>query len=66
MNQKFSNTALALFNSEKSKWAELQYISTLDQLLAATEEVKKLKEQLDEANKRIDQLVNETVGDNGN
>ena len=58
MTQKFSDTSLALFNSEKAKWAEHQFISTLEQLLASMKEVEKLKAQLDEANIKIDQLVN--------
>lgn len=59
MTQKFSQAALALFNSEKAKWAELQFINAVDQLLMAQDEIEKLKKQLDEANQRIDQLVKE-------
>lgn len=60
MNQKFSQSALALVNLEKAKWAELQFLNAVDQLLSSQDEIQKLKDQLDEANKRIDQLVKES------
>jgi NAD(P)H-dependent flavin oxidoreductase YrpB (nitropropane dioxygenase family) len=65
MTQKFSQAALALFNYEKAKWAELQFVNAIDQLLSAQDEILKLKEQLDEANKRIDKLSKESGGNNG-
>lgn len=67
MTHKFSQEAIAFVSTEKSKWAELQFINAVDQLLLCQKEVLKLKEQLDEANERIDKLSNkEVVEHNGN
>lgn len=57
MNQNFSQSALAIFNSEKAKWAEIQFVNAVDQLLLAQDEIKNLKEQLDKANQRINDLT---------
>lgn len=62
MTPKFSQESLAFVSSEKAKWAELQFINAIDQLFLSKHENEKLKEQLDEANKRINELVN----NNGN
>lgn len=59
MSHKFSQEAIAFVSTEKSKWAELQFINAVDQLLASQKEVEKLKIQLEEANDKIDKLINE-------
>lgn len=58
MSHKFSQDAIAFVSTEKAKWLELQFLNAVDQLVNSQKETDKLKEQLDEANKRIDQLVN--------
>lgn len=58
MSQKFSQEAISFVSIEKAKWLELQLLNAVDQLIASQKEVDKLKEQLDESNNRIDQLVN--------
>lgn len=59
MNPKFTQEAMAFVANEKAKWLELQFLNAVDQLIIAQNDNEKLKEQLDEANKRIDQLVND-------
>lgn len=66
MSNKFSQSAFALVNSEKAKWAELQFLNAVDQLILAQDEIEKLKSQLDEANKRIAQLAEKGEKNNGN
>lgn len=66
MSHKFSQDAIAFVSTEKAKWAELQFINAVDQLLNCQKEVEKLKEQLDEANKRIHELVSNSEASNGN
>ena len=66
MSHKFSQDAIAFVSTEKAKWAELQFINAVDQLLNCQKEVEKLKEQLDEANKRIHELVSNSEANNGN
>lgn len=58
MTHKFSQEALAFVATERAKWAELQFLNAVDQAIASQKEVEKLKEELGEAYKRIDQLVN--------
>jgi len=60
MSHKFSQDAIAFVSTEKAKWAELQFINAVDQLLVSQREVEKLKKQLEEANERIDKIVNES------
>lgn len=66
MSHKFSQDAIAFVSTEKAKWAELQFINAVDQLLFAQKEAEKLREQLDEANKRINELVNRSGEINAN
>lgn len=59
MSHKFSQDAIAFVSTEKAKWAEIQFINAVDQLLTSQKEVEKLKKQLEETNERIDQLMKE-------
>lgn len=59
MTQKFSQSALALVNSEKAKWAEIQFINAVDQLLAAQDEIESLKKRIDEQNELINKITKE-------
>lgn len=66
MTHKFSQEAIAFVSTEKAKWAELQFINAVDQLILSQQEVEKLKKQLDEANIRINELITESRAHNGN
>jgi hypothetical protein len=66
MSHKFSQEAISFVSTEKAKWAELQLINAVDQLLIAQKEIEKLKTHLDEANATIDKIKNETRDSNGN
>lgn len=58
MTHKFSQEAMTFVANEKSKWAELQLLNAVDQLLSYQKDNEALRIQLDDANKKIDQLVN--------
>lgn len=59
MTKIYSQEALALVNSEKARWAEIQFINAVDQLFEAQREIEKLKVALDEKNKQIDEMSKE-------